>query len=90
MSLGSECLDKIRNKEKYDLILLDEDMKPLDGITVMKKLQSIRTFNTKVILLTNNNDYEYNDDYQKYGFSDYILKPIAKDKLLEKIDKCLK
>lgn len=90
ISLGSECLEKIRNKEKYDLILLDEDMKPLDGIVVMKKLQSIRTFNTKVILLTRNNDYEYNDEYLKYGFNDYILKPIDKDKFLEKIDKCLK
>ena len=89
VSLGSECLTKIRNKEKYDLILLEEDMKPLDGITVMKKLQSIRSFNTKVILLTHNNDYEYNDDYQKYGFSDYILKPIDKDKLLDKINKHL-
>ena len=90
VSLGSECLDKIRNKEKYDLILLDEDMKPLDGITVMKKLKSIRSFNTNVVLLTRNNDYEYNDDYLKYGFSDYILKPIDKDKFLEKIDKCLR
>lgn len=90
VSLGSECLDKIRNKEKYDLILLDEDMKPLDGITVMKKLKSIRSFNTNVVLLTRNNDYEYNDDYLKYGFSDYILKPLDKDKFLEKIDKCLK
>ena len=90
VSLGSECLDKIRNKEKYDLILLDEEMKPLDGITVMKKLKSIRSFNTKVVLLTRNNDYEYNDDYLKYGFSDYILKPLDKDKFLEKIDKCLK
>ena len=90
VSLGSECLDKIRNKEKYDLILLDEDMKPLDGITVMKKLKSIRSFNTNVVLLTRNNDYEYNDDYLKYGFSDYILKPLEKDKFLEKIDKCLK
>ena len=89
-SLGSECLEKIRNKEKYDLILLDENMKPLDGITVMKKLQSIRTFNTKVILLTNNNNYEYNEEYLKYGFSNYILKPINKDKFKEKIDKCLK
>lgn len=90
VSLGSECLEKIRNKEKFDLILLDEDMKPLDGITVMKKLKSIRTFNTKVILLTRNNDYEYNEEHLKYGFSDYILKPIDKDKFLEKIDKCLK
>ena len=87
VSLGSECLDKIRNKEKYDLILLDEEMKPLDGITVMRKLKSIRTFNTNVILLTRNNNHEYDESYLKYGFVDYILKPIDKDKLLEKISK---
>ncbi len=87
---GKECLDKIRNKDKYDLILLDEDMEPLDGITVMKKLKEIRTFNTKSILLTKNNDYEYNDDYLKYGFDGYLLKPIDKDKLFEVIDKYLK
>ena len=87
---GKECLDKIRNKDKYDLILLDEDMEPLDGITVMRKLKEIRTFNTKTILLTKNNDYEYNDDYLEYGFDSYLLKPIDKDKLFELIDKYLK
>ncbi len=87
VSSGKECLDKIRDKEKYDLILLDEEMTPLDGITVMKKLQEIRNFNTNVILLTKNNDYEYNEDYLKYGFKDYLIKPVDKDKLLEKISK---
>lgn len=87
---GKECLDKIRNKDKYDFILLDEDMEPLDGITVMRKLKEIRTFNTKTILLTKNNDYEYNDDYLEYGFDGYLLKPIDKDKLFELIDKYLK
>lgn len=87
---GKECLDKIRNKDKYDLILLDEDMEPLDGITVMRKLKEIRTFNTKTILLTKNNDYEYNDDYLEYGFDGYLLKPIDKDKLFELIGKYLK
>ena len=87
---GKECLDKIRNKDKYDLILLDEDMEPLDCITVMRKLKEIRTFNTKTILLTKNNDYEYNDDYLEYGFDGYLLKPIDKDKLFELIDKYLK
>ena len=90
VSLGKECLDKIRNKEKYDLILLDEEMKPLSGIEVITKLKNIKNFNTKVILLTKNNDYEYNEDYLKYGFIDYILKPLDKTKVLDKIGKYLK
>jgi len=54
VSLGKEALDKIRGKEKYDLILLDEVMDPLDGVTVMKKFKDIRNFKTNVILLTRN------------------------------------
>ena len=90
VSLGKEALDKIRGKEKYDLILLDEVMDPLDGVTVMKKFKDIRNFKTNVILLTRNNEYEYNEEYLKYGFSGYLLKPISKDKLFEIIDKYLK
>ncbi len=90
VSLGKEALDKIRGKEKYDLILLDEVMDPLDGVTVMKKFKDIRNFKTNVILLTRNNEYEYNEKYLTYGFSGYLLKPISKDKLFEIIDKYLK
>ena len=90
VSLGKEALDKIRGKEKYDLILLDEVMDPLDGVTVMKKFKDIRNFKTNVILLTRNNEYEYNEEYLKYGFGGYLLKPISKDKLFEIIDKYLK
>ena len=89
VSLGKEGLDKIRNKEKYDLILLDEEMEPLDGIVVMKKLKEVKNFNTKVILLTRNNEYEYNEEYKVLGFTDYLLKPIVKEKLIETIDKYL-
>ena len=42
-----------------------------------------------MILLTKNNDYEYNEEYLKYGFVDYILKPLDKDSVLEKISKYL-
>ena len=90
VSLGKEALDKNRGKETYDLILLDEVMDPLDGVTVMKKFKDIRNFKTNVILLTRSNEYEYNEEYLKYGFSGYLLKPISKDKLFEIIDKYLK
>ena len=33
--LGKEGLDKIRNKEKYDLILLAEDLEPQNGHIIM-------------------------------------------------------
>jgi len=66
VSLGKEALDKIRGKEKYDLILLDEVMDPLDGVTVMKKFKDIRNFKTNVILLTRNNKlFEIIDKYLK-------------------------
>ena len=49
---GMAATQKIEEK-RYDLILLDEVMDPLDGVTVMKKFKDIRNFKTNVILLTN-------------------------------------
>lgn len=89
VKLGKEGLDKIRNKEKYDLILLDEEMEPLDGHEVMRKLREIKNFNTDVILLTKNNKYDYDDDYKEEGYVDYLIKTSKKDIVLNKINKYL-
>ena len=88
IELGKEALDKIRGNKKYDLILLEDDIKPLSGLIIMKKLLVIKSFNTKVILLTGNN--EYKDSYKEYGFSDVILKPIDEEIFNNIIDKYLK
>lgn len=87
---GKEGLEKIRNKEKYDLILLDEELEPQDGHIIMQKLLIIRNFNTKVILLTRDNKYEYDDEYLHEGFTDYIIKSSSKEEILNKINKYLK
>lgn len=87
---GKEGLEKIRSKEKYDLILLDEELEPQDGHIIMQKLLMIRNFNTKVILLTRDNKYEYDDEYLREGFSDYIIKSSSKEEILNKINKYLK
>ena len=87
---GKYCLDKIRSKEKYDLILIKDELKPLDGYTIMTKLQEIRNFNIPCILLTKNTNVEYDDSYQKYGFKDYIIKSNDKNKILNTLDKYLK
>lgn len=89
-NLGKEALDRIRKGDKYDLILLDEDMPYMNGISVMNKFSKIKGFDTKVILLTKNSNIIYDDIYKDSGFSDYIIKPIDKDYLMNKINKYLK
>ena len=89
-NLGKEALDRIRKGDKYDLILLDEDMPYMNGISVMNKFGKIKGFDTKVILLTKNSNIIYDDIYKDSGFSDYIIKPIDNDDLMNKINKYLK
>ena len=90
VKLGKEGLEKIRNKEKYDLILLDEELEPQNGHIIMWKLLEIRNFNIKVILLTKDNKYDYDDSYLQEGFTDYIIKSSDKEEMLNKINKYLK
>ena len=89
VKLGKEGLEKIRSKEKYDLILLDEELEPQNGHIIMRKLLEIRNFNTKVILLTKDNKYDYDDSYLQEGFTDYIIKSSAKEEILNKMNKYL-
>ena len=89
VKLGKEGLERIRNKEKYDLILLDEELEPQNGHIIMRKLLEIRNFNTKVILLTKDNKYDYDDSYLQEGFTDYIIKSSDKEEILNKMNKYL-
>ena len=86
VGVGKLGLDKIREKEKYDLVFIEDDLKPLDGYEIIKKLNSIKTFNSPVVLLTKDSNIQYSDDYKKYGFKNYLLKPIKKKDLFEIID----
>ena len=90
VKLGKEGLERIRSKEKYDIILLDEELEPQNGHIIMRKLLEIRNFNTKVILLTKDNKYDYDDSYLQEGFTDYIIKSSDKEEMLNKINKYLK
>ncbi|MDO4394351.1 MAG: response regulator [Mycoplasmatota bacterium] len=86
---GRETLNKIKAKNKYDLIILDEELSQITGYELLKELKRLRNFTTKVILLTKDNNYEYNKKYQKEGFTDVLIKPFKKDILLTKLDKYL-
>ena len=84
---GKDTLNKIKSKNKYALILIDEELSQITGAELLIKLKEIRNFNTPVILLTKDNNYEYSEEYLKQGFTSVIIKPLKKDNLLQFIDK---
>ncbi len=90
VSYGKECLNRIRNNEKYDLILMSDELNYMSYIETVKKLKLISGFNSILILMTRDNNVEYTDSYKKYGFDDYILKPISRNKLITLLEKYFK
>ena len=90
VSYGKECLNRIRNNEKYDLILMSDELNYMSYIETVKKLKLISDFNSILILMTRDNNVEYTDSYKKYGFDDYILKPISRNKLITLLEKYFK
>ena len=90
VSYGKECLNRIRNNEKYDLILMSDELNYMSYIETVKKLKLISGFNSILILMTRDNNVECTDSYKKYGFDDYILKPISRNKLITLLEKYFK
>ena len=90
VSYGKECLNRIRNNEKYDLILMSDELNYMSYIETVKKLKLISGFNSILILMTRDNNVEYTGSYKKYGFDDYLLKPISRNKLITLLEKYFK
>lgn len=90
VSSGSECITKIANGEKYDLILLDDMMPKMSGSETLVKLKEMDNFNIPVCALTANAITGMKEEYLNKGFNDYLSKPIVKEELNRVIKKYLK
>ena len=86
---GFDCIEKIKNNEKYDLILMDDMMPKMSGVETLKKLKEISTFNIPTIALTANAISGMKEKYIEEGFDNYIAKPINRDELESVINKVL-
>src|SRR5207237_7729764 len=67
--------------DKYDLVLADIDMKPMDGITLLKQLK-VYDPNAVVIIMTAYASTESAVQALKYGAFDYLQKPFRVDQLI--------
>lgn len=87
---GKECIDLINNKNSFNLILLDQMMPDIDGVTTLKELKSKADFNIPVVILTADAIKGKKEEYLKEGFNDYISKPIERKELDRVLKKYLK
>lgn len=84
---GEEVLEIIKD-QKFDLVLTDIRMSPVDGLQVLTSMQEIQP-QTPVILLTGYGSVQTAVEAMKGGAFDYVTKPFKVDELLLTVKRAL-
>ena len=75
---GSEALELFKNNN-YDIVFLDHMMPEMDGVEVLNRIKDIekdKNTNIPIIVLTANAMEGSKEEYLRYGFNDYLSKPV--------------
>ncbi len=86
---GKACLEKIKNGNKYDVILMDIMMPEMSGEETLKELKKDSDFITPVVALTADALSGCEEKYKSLGFSEYLSKPFKREELDDKLKKIL-
>lgn len=78
---GIEAIELLK-KQNYDLVITDIRMPEIDGLSLSKYIYE-NCANTKVIIISGYNEFEYARTAIKYQVSDYLLKPLNDRNLLD-------
>ncbi len=88
---GRECVDNIKEGNKYAMIFLDHMMPELDGIEVLHILEKLDSYDIPpVVALTANAITGMKEMYLNEGFDEYLAKPINISELDKIINKYFK
>ena len=77
------------SEDVYDLILLDEMMPGLDGLTTLKEIKKIKP-NIPVVMVTKNEEEGLMEKAIASQIADYIIKPINPSQIIMTIKKLFK
>lgn len=83
-SNGIEAFEIVKGK-KPDVLITDIRMPGLDGLSLIEKLKDICTM--KYIVVSGYSEFEYAIQAIKLGVTDYILKPIDEQNIIERMQK---
>jgi two-component system, chemotaxis family, chemotaxis protein CheY len=83
---GKVCIENLTTAP-VELILLDWNMPVMDGLETLKAIKTSPQWNSiRVIMMTTENKDEKIQSALSCGADEYIMKPLTKEVLLEKID----
>jgi YesN/AraC family two-component response regulator len=69
------------------LVITDINMPGMDGFQMVNAIRSIEA-GTKILVVTAYDTSDYCEKFDKIGIEDYIVKPIAFERLFAAIEKC--
>ena len=81
---GELALPQIR-KLRPDILITDIKMPFMDGLT-LSKMVSAELPETKIILISGHNDFEFAKEAIEIGVEQYLLKPVTKASLLQTLE----
>lgn len=83
---GSKVMELLL-EEEFSLVLLDLNMPKKDGLSIVKELRQGEGANkhVPVIAITGNAAGYSGEDFMSAGFTDYMIKPLDFDELVEKV-----
>lgn len=85
---GPEALEKAKDEDDIELIILDIMMPVIDGIEVLRRLRNeVKTRMVPVVMLTAKGDTESMMKAGELGSTDYVIKPFDAKELLDLIKK---
>ena len=73
---------------QHDLVIIDLKMEGMDGLEVSRKIKEMNP-ETPVMILTGYGSMETAIEALRLDLDDYVLKPVKRDELYEKIKGCL-
>lgn len=85
-SNGKEALQFIEHNH-VDLIIADISMPGISGIQLLQKIRTEKLSDVYFIILSGFAEFSYAQEAIRYKCTDYILKPIKKEQLLETLHK---
>ena len=77
---GLDAVDLIRSGEHYNLIIIDDEMKPISALDTLKKLKE-NEIDIPCIVMLEEGKERFKKHYIKDGFIDYILKDDIKNEI---------